>query len=215
MASENLHLSYMTPQDIEHCTISDFNSETPHKNHLWSAHPSTNSIRLLIQRRCESLQDPSIHYIKIGLHSTSEIIASAKWHVQLGPQFGLSGNSEFGSQELLPEECTQSMFEFLETVHHNRQACLGNRPHVRLANLSTCPLHRRRGAASMLIQWGLDLADKQGIEAYTEAHDESRTLYEKFGFESVAEFEVKMRTHHGDHLKRYYVSSISTFSRAA
>ncbi|KAM0545150.1 hypothetical protein ACHAPJ_011496 [Fusarium lateritium] len=51
--------------------------------------------------------------------------------------------------------------------------------------LHTDPKHQRRGAASLLIEWGLKEADRLGIPACLESSSQGRKLYEKFGFEEV------------------------------
>ncbi|GLI74783.1 hypothetical protein PoHVEF18_003031 [Penicillium ochrochloron] len=48
--------------------------------------------------------------------------------------------------------------------------------------LGTHPDYRKRGAGSMLVQWGCDLADREGVAAYVDASKAGAPLYEKFGF---------------------------------
>lgn len=48
--------------------------------------------------------------------------------------------------------------------------------------LVTHPDFRRQGAASMLIKWGCDLADQNGVAAYLDAHEDAAPLYMRFGF---------------------------------
>lgn len=45
----------------------------------------------------------------------------------------------------------------------------------------TAPDHRRRGAASYLVQWGLDAADEAGVEIWLESSVAGKPMYEKFG----------------------------------
>lgn len=49
--------------------------------------------------------------------------------------------------------------------------------------LGTHPEYRQRGAASMLVRWGCELADRDGVLAYVDASKEGARLYQKFGFE--------------------------------
>jgi GNAT superfamily N-acetyltransferase len=56
---------------------------------------------------------------------------------------------------------------------------------IALDVLATHPKYQGRGAARLLIQWGLDLASKAGVEAYLEATAAGKPVYQKFGFESV------------------------------
>ncbi|KAE8340832.1 hypothetical protein BDV24DRAFT_133430 [Aspergillus arachidicola] len=49
--------------------------------------------------------------------------------------------------------------------------------------LATNPDHQRRGAASLLMQWGCDEADHNGVAIYIASSDQGVGLYRKFGFE--------------------------------
>lgn len=51
-----------------------------------------------------------------------------------------------------------------------------------LDTLGTHPDYQRRGAGSMLVQWGCDLADKDGVAAYVDASKEGASLYQRHGF---------------------------------
>lgn len=53
---------------------------------------------------------------------------------------------------------------------------------VDLDMLATHPDYRRRGAGSMLIQWGCDVADREGSGAYIDASKAGAPLYAKHGF---------------------------------
>lgn len=53
--------------------------------------------------------------------------------------------------------------------------------------LGTHPEYRRRGAGSLLVQWGCDLADRDGVGAYVDASKAGAPLYEKFGFVDYSE----------------------------
>ena len=67
----------------------------------------------------------------------------------------------------------------------------------------THPEHRRCGAASLLMRWGLEQVDRDGLEAYIDASSDGKLLYEHFGFkpakEVVYEFsdsDIKVRETH-------------------
>ncbi|OHE96130.1 acetyltransferase [Colletotrichum orchidophilum] len=51
-----------------------------------------------------------------------------------------------------------------------------------LDTLVTHPDYQRRGAASMLLRWGCELADENGVGAYVDASKAGALLYERFGF---------------------------------
>ena len=48
--------------------------------------------------------------------------------------------------------------------------------------LGTHPDYRRRGAGAMLVKWGCDLADANGVGAYVDATKAGAPLYERYGF---------------------------------
>ena len=48
--------------------------------------------------------------------------------------------------------------------------------------LSTHPEHERRGAGSMLVKWGTDIADSLGMKAFVQGSRRGKTLYERHGF---------------------------------
>ncbi|RMY83825.1 hypothetical protein D0861_07249 [Hortaea werneckii] len=53
--------------------------------------------------------------------------------------------------------------------------------------IATHPQYQGRGAGSMMINRGLERADQDNVEAYLEASPEAVSLYEKLGFENVAQ----------------------------
>lgn len=54
--------------------------------------------------------------------------------------------------------------------------------------LATNPKHHRRGAAKLLLQWGLDRADQAGWETYVEASPMGRGVYPRFQFKLIKTF---------------------------
>ncbi|RBR23289.1 uncharacterized protein FIESC28_03872 [Fusarium coffeatum] len=71
-------------------------------------------------------------------------------------------------------------------INSMRVNYMKGKPYAFLKLLHTDPKHQRRGAASLLIEWGLKEADRLGIPACLESSEEGRKLYERFGFEEVA-----------------------------
>jgi GNAT superfamily N-acetyltransferase len=49
--------------------------------------------------------------------------------------------------------------------------------------LRTHPAARRRGVATMLVQWGLEKAKEDEVEVYLSSTEMGRPVYEKLGFE--------------------------------
>jgi hypothetical protein len=49
--------------------------------------------------------------------------------------------------------------------------------------MGTLPSYQRRGAASLHLAWGTELADQNGLACWVQASPMSVSLYQKFGFE--------------------------------
>ncbi|KAI1131411.1 hypothetical protein F5Y10DRAFT_233608 [Nemania abortiva] len=62
---------------------------------------------------------------------------------------------------------------------------MGENPHLLLALLVTADEHRRRGAGSLLVQWGTDLSESLGLQCYVQASEQGRRLYQHHGFRDV------------------------------
>ena len=44
---------------------------------------------------------------------------------------------------------------------------------------------RKRGAASLILEWGLKQASEEGVPAFLEAAQTAKSLYEKHGFKEI------------------------------
>lgn len=56
--------------------------------------------------------------------------------------------------------------------------------------LGTHPKHHGRGIASQLLKWGLERADRDGLEVFLSASPAGKPIYEKKGFRVVEMEEV-------------------------
>lgn len=56
--------------------------------------------------------------------------------------------------------------------------------HIVLDMMSTHPDHQRRGAGSMLVKWGTEIADSLGVESFIDGTAAGKPLYERFGFKA-------------------------------
>ena len=54
-----------------------------------------------------------------------------------------------------------------------------------LSFIGTDPQHERRGAASLLLRWGLEQCKRYQVPAYLESTADAGVLYRKHGFEVV------------------------------
>lgn len=54
-------------------------------------------------------------------------------------------------------------------------------------HMVTHPSHRGKGAAGLLIRWGIEQAEKDGVPAYLEAGVMGRPIYERYGFVQIGD----------------------------
>ncbi|PYH69377.1 GNAT family N-acetyltransferase [Aspergillus vadensis CBS 113365] len=129
-----------------------------------------------------SLQSPDQHYLKVvteSTGSTSPLVAFVKWDLNT-----TSPGHHFPPRHVdFDQVFCDTFFGGLDQA---RQTMMGSRPHYYLDALITHPDYRRQGAASMLIQWGCDRADQDGIPIWVDSSQEGARIYQRFGFRDVS-----------------------------
>ncbi|KAI0454715.1 putative GNAT family acetyltransferase [Xylaria acuta] len=63
-----------------------------------------------------------------------------------------------------------------------QEQSVGDQPCYRLTFMGTDPSHERRGAASMMVRWGLEQCRKDNIPGYLESTLDAAPFYGKMGF---------------------------------
>ncbi|KAE8394129.1 acyl-CoA N-acyltransferase [Aspergillus alliaceus] len=136
-------------------------------------------------------KDPTCHFLKAVDDASGEMIAFARWHVYHGEE-GLKewrASVETNEGMRIPIGASEEGFRFCKgKLLEKRKEFFGEkgREHCFLALLATDPSFERRGAASLLTQWGCDFADKLGIECYVESSTKGYAVYERKGFQEVS-----------------------------
>lgn len=74
----------------------------------------------------------------------------------------------------------------------------GTHPGLGLTFIGTDPLHERRGAASLLLQWGLQRCNQDNVPAYLESTVDAAPLYERLGFTSVGSISMVLKGGEGE-----------------
>ncbi|WPG99269.1 Hypothetical protein R9X50_00208100 [Acrodontium crateriforme] len=147
-------------------------------------------------------QDDSNMWVKVVDTQTNELIAAAMWkfHLEAGqpieqetPQQTAEVKNDHVQEN--PSDKTSNFWAEGEKRSKKFKAkFVGSQAHADLSILFTHPQHQRRGAASMLIKWGCDQADKRGIISTLHASSEGYHLYLKHGFELVEETAIDLRS---------------------
>ncbi|KAK3115227.1 hypothetical protein LTR53_005638 [Teratosphaeriaceae sp. CCFEE 6253] len=130
-----------------------------------------------------------------------EIIACALWRYHLdgagpkieAPRTTQEGASATKTPETEPEPKVTIWTALDRAWGEFREEFIGSKPH---ANLQICiahPKHQRRGAGSMLVQWGCDKADKRGLMSVLQSSAAGLRLYQKHGFTIVKQSTMDLR----------------------
>ncbi|TPX08251.1 uncharacterized protein E0L32_001853 [Thyridium curvatum] len=155
-----------------------FPATSPEARNFWHSGLSTD------------MQDPNSRLIVVVEEAvgpqgraTEQIIAFAKWMrpMQLGETYApgpaledwpRDGDPEFGAQ-------------FFGSLAMQHEEIMKKRPHWYLECIATSKEHQGRGAGGMLVRWGVERADRDGVESYLDSTAEGRGLYVKHGFREI------------------------------
>lgn len=145
-------------------------------------------------KQCERYKkDPSTNYLKV-IDDSGSILSVARWHsYPNGYDLENERHWEQYPETSLSEPWAQNFNIPLNNVILGwRDAARVSwmeqgRPCLILMHMVTRPSQRGKGAARLLVQWGIDQAIETGVPAYLEAGVMGRPIYEKMGFRQVGE----------------------------
>ena len=146
-----------------------------------------------MRERVSSFVDSQCPCFLVQDTSTSTIIGAVKWRLVGHPQ--PDGTvSHITATELDEElkqppkwlETDQDMWDaFYGILNGTTREVMDTKPYWILDLLVVDPEHERRGAGSLMVNWGCEKADSQGVVAYVEASPEGTPMYAKLGYETV------------------------------
>jgi hypothetical protein len=58
--------------------------------------------------------------------------------------------------------------------------------------MAVLPSHERRGIGTMLMEWGIEKTDAQGLESFLEVSTYGKRLYERMGYHEVKDVEIDL-----------------------
>ncbi|ROW07983.1 hypothetical protein VMCG_03596 [Cytospora schulzeri] len=140
--------------------------------------------KLVERRRKVFREDPMTTFLKIVDPTTGDIMAWATWY-----RYPAMTEEELARG---PEPLEWPLPQWYLPLMKYRYEVMKGRPHYLLGMIVTAPEYRRRGAASLLVQWGIDKADEDGVEIYLEASEAGRPMYEKFGLHTLKVMDFDM-----------------------
>ncbi|KAI0883007.1 putative GNAT family acetyltransferase [Annulohypoxylon maeteangense] len=166
----------------------------------------TTAVRDALEKCIESkahadINDPNITVLVIRDTNTTEsgeskqdhthqacgtIIAFAKW------AHPVSINDVYTESPWIWPEGTnlEVLGEWTRKTEEAQAYAVGVSPCYHLSFIGTDPSHERRGAATMLIQWGIHQSKKYNVPIYLESTLVAAPLYRKLGFVEVGKFSL-------------------------
>ncbi|PNS21190.1 hypothetical protein CAC42_3528 [Sphaceloma murrayae] len=128
-----------------------------------------------------SKEDPHDYWIKIVDKSSGKMIAASNWKI---------------CQSTIPDHLEDISYPYLQEHPDRLKVALAvqsdimctrkrlyREPYVQLYICMTDPDFERRGAGSMMMKWGTQLADLLYLPMWIEASKAGALLYQKYGFE--------------------------------
>ncbi|KAI7287494.1 hypothetical protein KC345_g558 [Hortaea werneckii] len=139
---------------------------------------------------CEGFQNDSQQvWLKVTDTELGELVAAALWRFELADERAGAASSvpAKGDAAVEPQRETHPVPDVMVAMGKIWEAfkCefVGEQAFANLSMLVTHPDHQRRGAASMLVQWGCEKADEKGMLAALMATEAGMGVYLRHGFQ--------------------------------
>ncbi|KAF2659046.1 hypothetical protein K491DRAFT_713056 [Lophiostoma macrostomum CBS 122681] len=137
----------------------------------------------------ERKNDPTVRYVKAVDEKTGEMISFAKFYIFDTPERAAAAERTVPSGEGINKEACDLFFG---EMGRKKKKIMGSRPHIFVHGCHTDPKQQRRGAAGLLMKWGMQKADELGIPMYLESNYDAHGFYKKLGFQDVEIFEADL-----------------------
>ncbi|KAF9874036.1 GNAT family [Colletotrichum karsti] len=131
--------------------------------------------------------DPTSTWLRVVDEETGKVVAGGRWSIYEKDKPDPYEGHVPGEATWFPEGDPRRIASLLLNQFLDSAVRNANRPHVFLNILFTIPEYRRRGAASLVMDWGVERADRRGLDVYIEATEKGKPLYEKYGLETIEE----------------------------
>ncbi|PSN69729.1 hypothetical protein BS50DRAFT_295224 [Corynespora cassiicola Philippines] len=153
------------------------------------------------KQKSRFIGDPTVRYMKvIDTEKQDFIVSIARWHYYpAGYNFDSEIHWETHSpppDQIIPHGFNIALHNYILTTRDAARS-LWTRPNAScwiLMHMVTHPSYRGKGAAGLLIRWGIEQAEKDRVPAYLEAGVMGRPIYERHGFVQVGDLlQVELR----------------------
>ncbi|KAF2673190.1 hypothetical protein BT63DRAFT_410226 [Microthyrium microscopicum] len=148
--------------------------------------PSPEGFKIMAEERTKVLGSPATRAFKAVDSETGKIVAASVW--KRYPE-GRS-NEEFlaeldSTSNFAPEQNVEAWKAVSAHLLQLRMNIIGARPHLFLSGLIVDPEYQGKGIGKLLMQWGVEEADRYGLFGYIESSEAGKPLYAKYGFKDL------------------------------
>ncbi|PYI02039.1 acetyltransferase [Aspergillus sclerotiicarbonarius CBS 121057] len=173
-----LRLEFVTLDDLPEITALWYNAfTTPGLRAIW---PDTPGVRQWwhVANEHDMLHKPREKYLKVvDTTQNGRIVAYAKWSMQTAEERGARWPAWHPDMDPVRNDA------FLHQLETCRATLVGGgRKNFYLDMLATHTDYRRMGAARLLLEWGCQAADAEGVPIYIDASQAGKPVYERLGF---------------------------------
>ncbi|OZJ04495.1 hypothetical protein BZG36_02668 [Bifiguratus adelaidae] len=131
----------------------------------------------------ELLHNPHARFLKVvdadAEGGKEKIVGYAKYVVPVDGKMKIEDVSAI----TWPEDSDADLCNlFFGQLDNNKKKIMGDRTYIVLELLATLPEYQGKGVGSMLLRWGCEQADRDGLQLYLDASPAGKPLYEKHGF---------------------------------
>ncbi|KAK0103502.1 hypothetical protein ONS95_005523 [Cadophora gregata] len=156
----------------------------------------------MTKQKSRFLGDRTATYLKVIDEQTQEIVSIARWHYYPnGFSFEDANGWEIHSPvegQPFPKGMNIELHNFILTQRdlERKNWIVTGEPCWILMHLVTRSSQRGRGAAGLLIAWGINKAKADRVSVYLEAAQTAKPLYERHGFKQIGDLlKMDLRTH--------------------
>ncbi|KAK5994268.1 hypothetical protein PT974_04740 [Cladobotryum mycophilum] len=180
-----MHLQLRTsrPEDVPHMVETYFDAFSEDEiSRRFSPRGTKSAYDFWTSSLSDEVLSEHSHFLSVWDTSTTfeTFVGFAKWVVPGAPSEPLPKLEDW-PQEGDPEFAAE-FFACLEEMHSN---AMGERPHWYLEMLAVKKQFQGKGAASLMLKYGVAKADEDGVESYLDASPLAKPIYERYGFRVV------------------------------
>ncbi|KAK4507192.1 hypothetical protein PRZ48_000927 [Zasmidium cellare] len=141
--------------------------------------------------------NPASALLKVTDSETGALVSVGQWSWQLEEKEEKVESeapvAEEGAVKKAKDQQNSVWNAMREESERVRKASYGNKPHFKLQFLITHPDWQRKGAGSMLVKHGCELADEAGLISVLTASAAGWHLYERYGFKVFEHHDMDLR----------------------